>query len=96
MTAPTPIKVHLGRTISGFGAVAAALAFVFGVAWLVDRGPDGFLHRFAVELIGFPLIALAATVAAIVFAVRGRKAVSTGLVLGILLCLGVADLLVNR
>ena len=96
MTAPTPIKVHLGRTISGFGAVAAALAFVFGVAWLVDRGPDGFLHRFVVLLIGFPMISLGATVAAIVYAVRGRKAVSTGLVLGMLLCLGLADLLVNH
>jgi len=96
VTAPTPIKVHLGRTISGFGAIAAALAFVVALAWIVDRGPDGFLHRFVVLLIGFPLIALTGTVAAIVYAVRGRKAVSAGLVLGMLLCLGLADLLVNR
>ena len=96
MTEPTPIKVHLGRTISGFGAVAAALAFVFAIAWVVDRGPDGFLHRFVVLLIGFPLIALAGTVAAIVYAVRARLAVSAGLVIGMLLCLGVADLLINH
>jgi hypothetical protein len=96
VTAPTPIKVHLGRTISGFGAIAAALAFVVAIAWMVDRGPDGFLHRFVVLLIGFPLIALTGTVAAIVYAVRGQKAVSAGLVLGMLLFLGLADLLVNR
>jgi hypothetical protein len=96
VTAPTPIKVHLGRTISGFGAIAAALAFVVALAWMVDRGPDGFLHRFVVLLIGFPLIALTGTVAAIVYAVRGRKAVSAGLALGMLLCLGLADLLINR
>jgi hypothetical protein len=96
VTAPTPIKVHLGRTFGGFGAVGAALALMLGLGWLVDHGPDGFLHRFVVLLIGLPFIALVATVAAIVYAVRGRKAVSTGLVLGILLCLGAADLLANH